>query len=125
MRAEAVAITVVPPRKEERVGLVCAAGGRWAERVCAYDWGASSGEESAEGRGAWPQGSGSCSCPDSSVMLFPHRKGCHGVWISGRACSSSWAWRQRDTGAGAGAEEDWFASADWPHSGAEWNGGDA
>ena len=40
LRAEAVAITVVPPRKEERVGLVCGAGGRWAERVCAYDWGA-------------------------------------------------------------------------------------
>jgi hypothetical protein len=34
-RAEAVVITVVPPRKEERGVWAVVAGGRWAERVCA------------------------------------------------------------------------------------------
>ena len=34
-RAEAVAITVVPPLNEERVVGAVWAGGRWAERVCA------------------------------------------------------------------------------------------
>jgi hypothetical protein len=34
-RAEAVAITVVPPRKDEQGLRVAGAGGRWAERVCA------------------------------------------------------------------------------------------
>ena len=35
LRAEAVAMTVVPPRNEERVVVAVGAGGRWAERVCA------------------------------------------------------------------------------------------
>ena len=34
-RAEAVAMTVVPPRNEERVVVAEGAGGRLAERVCA------------------------------------------------------------------------------------------
>jgi hypothetical protein len=34
-RAEAVAITVVPPRKDERGLRAVVAGGRWVERVCA------------------------------------------------------------------------------------------
>ncbi len=45
-RAEAVAMTVVPPRKEERGFRVVVAGGRWVECVCAYECGEELGDES-------------------------------------------------------------------------------
>jgi hypothetical protein len=86
-RAEAVAITVVPPRKEERGVLVVVAGGRWAERVCAYECGEESEEDSDEAREARPQGSGSWLT--SSVLA--HLKICQGVRTIGRAASSAWA----------------------------------
>ncbi len=41
-----IAMTVVPPRKDERGFLVVVAGGRWGECVCAYERGEESEDES-------------------------------------------------------------------------------
>ena len=89
-RAEAVAMTVVPPRKEERGFRVVVAGGLWVECVCAYECGEESEDESDESDGARearPQGSG------SSLLsaVVPHLNIVQGLGTIGRASSSAWA----------------------------------